>query len=56
MLERTNGWDKFKSDVGAHARIVNDNGHEFKVISNTPIPDNIKQWLTGKGIGYIEEI
>jgi len=48
------GFEKFKSDVGAHARIAKDNGATFEVHSNTPIPQHAKNWLTSKGIPFKE--
>jgi len=48
------GFDKFKSDVGAHARIAKDNGASFEVHSNTPIPQHAKEWLSSKGIFFKE--
>lgn len=48
------GFEKFKSDVGAHARIAKDNGATFEVHSNTPIPQHAKNWLTSKGISFKE--
>ncbi|WP_052493857.1 MULTISPECIES: hemagglutinin repeat-containing protein [Pseudomonas] len=48
------GLEKFKSDVGAHARIAKDNGASFEVHSNTTIPEHVKVWLTSKGIPFRE--
>ncbi|MFG2775076.1 RHS repeat-associated core domain-containing protein [Streptomyces sp. NPDC048350] len=44
--------EKFKSNAGDQRRIANENGVEFRVISNVEIPDNITSWLTKKGIGW----
>ncbi|HAE6952235.1 TPA_asm: RHS repeat-associated core domain-containing protein, partial [Salmonella enterica subsp. enterica serovar Infantis] len=48
------GFDKFKSDVGDHARIARANGASFEVYSNTPIPEHVKGWLDSKDIPYKE--
>ena len=48
------GFEKFKSDVGSHARIAKQNGASFEVHSNTPIPQHVKDWLTSKNIPFKE--
>ena len=50
----TQGWEKFKSDMGARQRIARDNGAEYEVHSNSPIPQHVKDWLDGRGITYVE--
>ena len=50
----TNKLAKFKFDMGDWLRIATENGATYKLFSNTPIPDSIKQWLTKKEIKYTE--
>lgn len=45
---------KFTSDMGNRRRIANQNGATYELISNTKIPDQIKEWLTSKGISFSE--
>ena len=45
---------KFKSDMGDRLRIAEENGATYELYSNTPIPDDIKKWLTKKGIVFTE--
>jgi len=45
---------KFKSDMGARKRIADDHGASYHIYSNSPIPSNVKTWLTKKGIKYTE--
>lgn len=45
---------KFKSDMGARKKIAESNGATYELHSNTPIPQNVKQWLTEKGIPFYE--
>ena len=44
----------FKSSMGDRLRIAKDNGATYELISNSPIPEEIKAWLTKKGIPYTE--
>ena len=46
--------NKFKSDIGSHLKLATDNGKTFELYSNTPIPDDIKSWLSNKGIVFHE--
>ncbi len=48
------GWNKFTSDMGARQRIAQDNGATYELHSNTPIPQNVKNWLDKKGIKYYQ--
>jgi hypothetical protein len=48
------GVDKFKSDMGDRLRIATENGATYELHSNSSIPQGIKDWLTKKGIGYME--
>ncbi|MBP0456363.1 WXG100-like domain-containing protein [Streptomyces montanisoli] len=40
---------KFKSNLGAARRIATENGKGFEVVSENPIPENVKAWLIKKG-------
>lgn len=44
----------FKSSMGDRLRIAKDNGATYELITNRPIPEEIKTWLTKKGIPYTE--
>ncbi len=44
----------FKSSMGHHLKIANENGKIFQLHSSTPIPREIKEWLTKKNISYTE--
>lgn len=48
------GFAKFKSDMGDRLRIAAENGKEYQLISNTPISTEAKEWLTQKGINFLE--
>ena len=48
------GLAKFKSDMGDRLRIAKENGATYELHSNTPIPQNVKDWLTNKGINFRE--
>ena len=54
ISENPNKLVKFKSDMGDRLRIAKDNGATYELFSNTPIPDEIKQWLLKKGIPFTE--
>ncbi len=43
-----NKLSKFKSEMGERLRIAKENGATYELFSNTPIPDEIKVWLTQK--------
>ncbi len=43
--------DKFKTAMG---EIAQDNGATYELHSNTAIPEEIKSWLTKKGIPFTE--
>jgi hypothetical protein len=45
---------KFKSDIGARGSIARGNGATYEVVSNTPIPPEVKAWLDAKGYGFHE--
>lgn len=40
--------------MGARKRIAQNNGASYELHSNTPIPQNIKNWLRSKDIPYYE--
>lgn len=42
--------------MGSRLKIANDHNIEYQLFSNTPIPQNVKEWLTSKGIKYIETL
>lgn len=44
----------FKSSMGDRLRIAKNNGATYELITNSPIPQEIKDWLTKKGIPYTE--
>ena len=48
------GFNKFKSDIGHKNAIARDNNATLEVHSNTPIPSHVKDWLSKKGIPFIE--
>lgn len=43
---------KFKNQAGSGAAIARQQGSQYLIYSNTPIPPAIQSWLTGKGIGF----
>jgi peptidoglycan hydrolase-like protein with peptidoglycan-binding domain len=45
---------KFKSDMGDRLNIAKQHGATYELHSNTPIPQEIKDWLTKKGISFFE--
>lgn len=55
-MNKENAIPKFKSDMGDRLKIANDNGATYELFSNTPIPNEIKEWLTKKGIKYTETL
>ncbi|MGW8951522.1 RHS repeat domain-containing protein [Streptomyces sp. NPDC055709] len=44
--------EKFKGNTGDARRIAQENGAEYRVISENPIPQNIADWLTKKGVPW----
>jgi hypothetical protein len=44
---------KFKSSAGQQLQLATQNGAQFMVVSENPIPDSIASWLTSKGIPYV---
>lgn len=54
IINNLKGLEKFKSDMGARLKIALDNSAEYELFSNTPIPQNVKEWLNKKGIKYYE--
>lgn len=46
--------DTFQSDMGARLSIAKKHGANYELHSNSPIPEEIKQWLTKKGIKFFE--
>ena len=53
-MDKPKELEKFKSDMGARLQIAKKNGATYELFSNTPIPNEIKQWLSKKGIRYTE--
>ena len=51
-------WNKssanFKNKLGEQQKIANYYGKTLEVHSNTPIPNNIKEWLDKRGVPYFE--
>ena len=54
VMDKPKELEKFKSDMGARLQIAQKNGATYELFSNTPIPNEIKQWLSKKGIRYTE--
>lgn len=50
--ERLQG--KFQSDMIKGLNIARENGAHYELYSNSPIPQNVKDWLTKKGISFTE--
>ena len=50
------GLAKFKSDMGQRLQIARENGAEYVLFSNTPIPPKVKDYLDKKGIRYQETL
>ena len=48
------GIAKLKSDMGHRLQIAKKHDATLELFSNTPIPQNIKAWLTAKGIPCVE--
>ncbi|MEV5887297.1 hypothetical protein AB0L74_32395 [Streptomyces sp. NPDC052020] len=45
-------WIKFTSNIGDARRIAEASGKKFYLISENPIPQNIIEWLTKKGLSW----
>ena len=45
---------KFKSTTGDQLKKAMDNGKSFEIVTNSPIPKEIKEWLDEMGIPYTE--
>ncbi len=54
IVSSDKGFEKFKSDIGEHLAIAKRNGATFELHSNTPIPQNVKDWLIKKGMQFTE--
>ena len=48
------GLAKFKSDMGDRLKIAKEHGATYELHSNTPIPQNVKDFLNKKGIKFFE--
>jgi hypothetical protein len=46
--------ESFKSAMGQRLNIAKQHGAQLKLFSNSPIPEFIKDWLTKKGIEFLE--
>jgi len=40
--------------MGHGFKIAKENGATYELFSNTPIPGNVKKWLTKKGMPFTE--
>lgn len=45
---------KFKQKMSEGLKIAQEHNATYELFSNTPIPENIKNWLTKKGIPFTE--
>ena len=54
ILNNSVAMERFKSTSGQQLGIAKDHGATFEIISNTPIPPSVKEWLTSKGIKFTE--
>ncbi len=54
LLSDSKALNKFKSDMGDRLNIAKQNGAIYVLNSNSPIPQNIRDWLKNKGIGFTE--
>jgi hypothetical protein len=54
LLNNPQKMGKFQSDMGRGLRIAQENGASYHLFSNTPIPEEIKKWLTKYGISFLE--
>jgi hypothetical protein len=46
--------ERFRGTMPEARNIAAQNGKDFKIISNTPIPQHTKDWLSSKGINFLE--
>lgn len=58
-FEAKTGWEdldlsKFKSDMGKGLSIATDEGASYHLLTNSPIPGELKDWLSKKGISFAE--
>ena len=42
--------------MGDRLKIATNNGKLYILFSNTPIPDYVKEWLSKKGIEFLETL
>jgi hypothetical protein len=56
IVSSEKGLAKFKSDMGDRLRIATENNATYELFSNTVIPNDVKEWLTKKGIKYTETL
>jgi hypothetical protein len=55
IMENPKKLELFKSSMGDRLKIAKDNGATYELFSNSPIPQEIKDWLVNKkGIPYTE--
>jgi hypothetical protein len=54
ILSSTKKLDDFKTAMGHRLSIAKSCGAKYKLFSNSPIPQAIKDWLTKKGIEFTE--
>ena len=53
VVGKEGGLGKFTSDMGSRLAIAKANHATYELHSNTPIPQNIKDWLIQKGIKFM---
>lgn len=54
LTKDSKAMDRFKSVIGEQSAIATKNNKRFMLISNSRIPQDIKEWLTKKGIQFTE--
>jgi hypothetical protein len=54
LTNSTEKLEDFKSAMGQRLNIAKQHGAQLKLFSNSPIPQFIKDWLTKKGIEFLE--
>lgn len=52
MLANPKSMSKFKGNAGDQKRIAKENGAEFRVYSDVPIPESISKWMDSKEIPW----